>query len=285
MDNEDAKNLDMKIESKLRIKSILNVSIDDISPHKKSSILVLQHCRRLMVDFPNIKFSLFVPTAYWRTIKKNIDTTNEKPYFLYEYKKFCQKLKKLPKKNFEICYHGVYHGIPDVSNNDEFRDLSYEETIEKIKQMKRIVHKAEMSQYFKDIFRPPAWYVSPEGIKAFQDSRFKYLSLSPQDIIRKANSKDWTEVVDKDFSNIAYYNICPPFIDFPKKLYYKTSVVYHACEWSENCLNSKNRNILREYLNKNIENISFGFTKDIITDLDSVFMTLGEKRNRLKNDG
>ena len=47
----------------------VNISIDDVSPHPRASINVLERCYELIEVFPDIKFSLFVPIAYWRTQK------------------------------------------------------------------------------------------------------------------------------------------------------------------------------------------------------------------------
>ena len=70
------------------------------------------------------KFTLFVPVAYWRT---RGHTATEKPLILNEHREFCEILKLLPKTNFEIGYHGLLHGIPGISNNDEFQNLNYEQ--------------------------------------------------------------------------------------------------------------------------------------------------------------
>ena len=105
----------------------VNISIDDITPHPYASIKVIEHCQKLIKLFPDIKFSLFIPVAYWQTIPRpNIQTNTTAPLKISEHEEFCQALKALPEKNYEICYHGYYHGIPLRSNNDEFQYLNYE---------------------------------------------------------------------------------------------------------------------------------------------------------------
>ena len=52
----------------------INISIDDVSPHPKSSISVVNRCFRLIQEFPDIKFTLFVPIAYWRTTRAEVST-------------------------------------------------------------------------------------------------------------------------------------------------------------------------------------------------------------------
>ena len=105
---------------------LVNVSIDDVSPHPQSSTKVLERCRELINVYPDIKFTLFIPAAYWRT-KSQI---TEKPLYLNEFPDFCKEISDLDQNNFEIGYHGFYHGIPNVSNNDEFRYASYEQTVD-----------------------------------------------------------------------------------------------------------------------------------------------------------
>ena len=95
------------------MQSKINISIDDISPHPKSSVAVLDRCYELIEEFSNIKFTLFIPIAYWRTMKNSIAT--EKPLLITEYSSFCEELKELPENNFELAYHGYYHGIPGRS--------------------------------------------------------------------------------------------------------------------------------------------------------------------------
>ncbi len=72
----------------------VNISIDDVSPHPRSSAKVLDRCHEFIEIFPNIKFTLFVPTAYWRLI----DEPNQEPYYLHKYPEFCDTLKKLNNK-------------------------------------------------------------------------------------------------------------------------------------------------------------------------------------------
>ena len=107
----------------------INISIDDVSPHQFSSTKVLDRCFELIQTFPDIKFTLFVPVAYWRTIKPT--TTTTEPLRLDTFPDFCKTIKELPQQNFEICYHGLFHGIPGKSDNDEFQSITKEQAIEK----------------------------------------------------------------------------------------------------------------------------------------------------------
>ena len=56
------------------MRSLVNISIDDVSPHPRSSIKVLDRCHELISDYPDIKFTLFVPISYWRTMRPDIST-------------------------------------------------------------------------------------------------------------------------------------------------------------------------------------------------------------------
>ena len=115
----------------------VNISIDDISPHPMSSVKVLERCFEIIKIFPKAKFSLFVPIAYWRTIKPSIATNNALRIDMFP--EFCKILSTLPEENFELCYHGFYHGIPGKSDNDEFQYLNYNQAVERFNAMFEVV--------------------------------------------------------------------------------------------------------------------------------------------------
>ena len=102
---------------------LVNISIDDVSPHPQSSTKVLEKCHELIGLFPKIKFTLFVPSAYWRTMSNTTDS----PLYLDRYPDFCDEIRGLSPDNFEIGFHGYLHGIPKVSNNDEVAYINYNE--------------------------------------------------------------------------------------------------------------------------------------------------------------
>jgi len=232
----------------------VNISIDDISPHPKSSVSVFKRCIELIREFPKIKFTIFIPVAYWRTVPDSGHTATTKPLNILEYPEFCSILKKIPKENFEIGYHGYYHGIPSKSNNDEFQYLSKKQAIEKFNLMFSTVEKAGLKDIFKPIFRPPAWRMSPEAIEAAKEVGIEILTLSSKDYA-KETYKGAEETCD-----VVYYNCNPPFD--PLKLYEKTEIVYHACEWDKNYLDKEKTKELSEFL-KN-DNIEFCFMKELI---------------------
>ena len=237
------------------MKSLVNISIDDISPHPKSSLSVIKRCTELIEIFPDIKFSLFVPIAYWRTVKT--ETITKQPLQINLFPDFCSKLKNLPKENFEVCYHGYYHGIPGKSDNDEFQYLNYKDANERFKAMFEVVSLSGLSEVFKKIFRPPAWRMSPAAIKAARDCDIILLALSPKEYAKN------TYMGEEDKENdIVYYNCNPPFDDLI--LYKNTEIVYHACEWDKNYLDTDKTNELSSFLLKNGDNIKFGFLSDFL---------------------
>lgn len=225
----------------------INISIDDVSPHPKSSINILNKCYKLIEIFHDIKITLFVPIAYWRTLG---ETSTNKPLFISNYPEFCNTLKNLNDKNFELGYHGYYHGIPKKTNNDEFKTLTQEEAEKKINFMEQELKKAGLYEKFKKIFRPPAWRMSPGAIKAFKNKDFKLcLSQNPSPI---TNEKFY----NTNIKNVNYANIFPPFI--PLKEMSEMNIVYHACEWDKNYLSEEKTDNLIKFL-KNIKNKEFCF--------------------------
>lgn len=233
----------------------INISIDDVSPHTFSSIKVLDRCFEMIHVFSDIKFTLFIPVAYWRTIKPG--TATREPLKLNLFPDFCNVIKNLPKNNFEICYHGLFHGIPGKSDNDEFQYLTKHEALDKFKMMFEIVGSAGLSETFKPIFRPPAWRMSPHAIEAAEEVGIKLLALSPKDY-----AKQTYDGKDNTFKKVVYYNCNPPFDNLKLFLPY-TEIVYHACEWDQNFLNLQKTKELKDFLSLQ-KNINFCFMDELL---------------------
>lgn len=234
----------------------VNISIDDVSPHPLSSTRVLDRCQELIEKFPNIKFSLFVPTGYWRTVKPETATTA--PLLLHKFPEFCETLRSLPKDNYEICYHGFFHGIPKNSDNDEFRDLNEEQSRYKFSYMMGVAKLAGLGELFKPIFRPPAWRMSPNAIKVAEEVGIKLLALSPKEYAKKyyAGAED-------NFPKVVYYNCNPPFDPLEPKP--NLEVVYHACEWDKNYLSKEHTQELSDWL-KRQEEVEFVFLEGLCNE-------------------
>jgi len=240
---------------KLLMSSIkLNVSIDDVSPHPLSSTKVLKKCFRLIDSFPEIKFSLFVPVSYWRT--KRPETVTQNPLQIDLYPDFCNELANLPTKNFEICYHGFYHGIPGVSDNDEFEKLDKDTALRVFAAMEEVVNRAGLTNVFKPVFRPPAWRMSPGAISAAKDFGIKILALSPKEYAKKTYAGK-----EIDFDKVVYYNVNPPFD--PLILKEDTEIVYHACEWDKNYLSDTMVDDLINTLKESEASIDFCFMEEM----------------------
>ena len=232
----------------------INISIDDVSPHPMSSVKVLDRCFELIEIFPDIKFSLFVPISYWRTVRPEIAT--QQPLQIDMFPDFCNTIKNLPKNNFEICYHGFFHGIPGKSDNDEFQHLTYEQATEKFNTMFNVVEKSGLQEIFKPIFRPPAWRMSPDAIRAAKDAGIQILALSPKDYAKQTYGG-----AENSFPKVIYSNCVPPFD--PLTYSENNEIVYHACEWDKNYLSKDHKNDLSFWL-KEQNNVSYKFLEELI---------------------
>ena len=235
----------------------VNISIDDVSPHPRSSISVVKKCNKVIEKFPEVKFTLFVPISYWRTMRQGVIT--QKPLQINLFEDFCQSLKNLPQSNFEIGYHGFHHGIPGKSDNDEMRYLTYGGCKKMIESMYAVVEMAGLKEKFSKILRPPAWRMSPDCFDACKDMGIEILALSKDKY--DDGSLDY-KGKDVEFGNVVYFNVCPP--DKPLNLFEKTEIVYHACDWDKNYLSDDYVNSLISFLDENIEDIDFCFLKEML---------------------
>lgn len=227
----------------------LNISIDDISPHPQSSDKVLDRCFDLINIHPEIKFTLFIPGAYWRTVGP---TATSKALKIYKYTSFCDTLKELPKENFELGYHGYYHGVPYRSNNDEFEKISYKEAEERFDLMNRAVKLSGLE--FRPIFRPPAWRMCPAAMNAAEKSGIEIFTLAPFDYTMKIYKGA------QENRKVIYCTSCPPAK--PLKTDMINSIVYHACEWDKNYLNIDRTKELITFIN-NQDEVKFNFMEEL----------------------
>jgi hypothetical protein len=228
----------------------VNISIDDVSPHPRASINVLERCYELIEVFPDIKFSLFVPIAYWRTQKPI--TITKSPLILDQHPGFCEYIKHLPKENFEIGYHGYYHGIPGKNDNNEFLHMDYVQAKERIRAMYEVVERAGLKDTFKPMFRPPAWRMCPDAFDACRDMGIDLLAISDIDY-----ALETYQGKDKEYENVTYSNVFPPFREL--EMHEKTGIVYHACEWDRNYLSKEHTTSLIDFLKPLEDEIEFCF--------------------------
>lgn len=239
----------------------LNISMDDVSPHPLSSTKVLKNCFKVLEKHPQCKFTLFVPTAYWRTmITGDIDTTTKYPLHLHEHQQFCDELIALPKENFEVCYHGKYHGIPGKSNNDEFRHLSGEQFKNLWHQMKLEMQTAlRNDDKIKNVIRPPGMYMSPDAIDAVKNLDIDCVALSKMS--HHVNSYSGRH---ETLDNAVYANVWPPFTHIENCLDEKLEVLYHACEWDKGYLNDELTDRLIQWLDSNHWQTKFVFIEQLL---------------------
>ena len=221
----------------------VNISIDDITPFPKSSTSVLDRCYELLETFPEMKFTLFVPTAYHRSIGI---TKTDKKYYISQYEDFCEILKKLPKENFEIGYHGHHHGIYGVTNNDEFKNLDYTDSTRVITQMLEEAKQSEIP--FKPIFRPPAWKISDQAVKVLKEKGIQIIAGSDRCPPYKMEGLKYV------------YETCAPPIS-PLQFYDETVVVFHACNWDRNYLTRLYTGVLERFLQQ--QDVKFAFMEEI----------------------
>tara|TARA_B100001123_G_scaffold437566_2_gene570057 strand:- start:4876 stop:5592 length:717 start_codon:yes stop_codon:yes gene_type:complete len=233
----------------------INISIDDISPHPYSSIKVLSRCFSLIDEFPDAKFTLFVPSAYWRTVPRPPHVASNTPYSLSSFPTFCEYLKKLPQKNFEIGIHGHFHGIPGKSNNDEFARLSREDAENKFSLIENEISNSGMGDIFKPIFRPPAWRMSPDAIRVARSRGIEVLALSPDDYAKVFY--DAEDIGD----DIVLYDFAPPFKALKRQE--ECKIVYHACEWDKNYFSQQLLDELIAFLYNHKDEVEFLFMHDL----------------------
>jgi len=243
----------------------VNISIDDITPHPHSSTKVLDRCFELIDIFPNIKFTLFVPVAYYRTIESPPQSVCKSPLYLYEHPDFCEKLLNLPDSNFEIGFHGVYHGIPNVSNNDEFKDLDEDETMSKVLEMFRVVNEAGLASKMELVFRPPAFKMSADSIRVMRRLGFVFaLHDDPYYTDTYGGEhlkKDRMFFEDIKADDVVCVTGYPPHK--PLNFLEKTEIMYHACDWDKNYLSEDLCSDLVDFLNSSYE-YEFCFMKGLL---------------------
>lgn len=218
----------------------LNISVDDVSPHPNAGIdKLLPRFNRIIDKYPNVKFSLFVPTGYTRT-RSNICPT----LALRDHERFCRTLSSLWPLHFELCYHGHYHSIPGTtSNNDEFQHLSYDDAQDRIIQscteIRTANEKLQTHLDFSPVFRPPAWRINAEALRGLHDSGIRVFALAKE---------AYTIPIYGDLSkyNVVWRTCDPPAR--PLILEPRTCIVYHACEWDKNYLSDELTDQLIEFL-------------------------------------
>mgnify|MGYP003111768864 FL=1 len=231
----------------------LNVSIDDICPHPRSSTKVLERCFELIEIFPKIKFSLFIPMAYWRTQRRG--TITPQPLFISKFPEFCYEVEDLPEENFELGWHGFFHGIPQKSDNNEFDGVDYEKATLILNNMFKEADKAGIRERFSPILRAPNWKMSAGTFEAANDLGIELFALTDIES-RLETHGGMHEKYDSVYSNFS-----PPNRDL--EITPRCGVVYHACEWLKNYLDHQKTQELVDFIQQYEEDIEFCFLRGL----------------------
>ena len=97
--------------------------------------------------------------------------------------------------------------------------------------------------FFKKIFRPPAWRLSPDSFSALFDRGFEIFALTDLDYALatyKGSEKKYPSTFSTQF---------PPFKELKREE--KCGIVYHACEWDKNYLSAEKVASLASFINNN----------------------------------
>ena len=125
----------------------------------------------------------------------------------------------------------------------------------KIDDMFAEVEKAGLEKKFKKIFRPPAWRLSPRAFRALSDRGFEIFALTDLPYTREVYAGE-------EYNHpCTFSNQFPPFS--PLKISEKCGIVYHACQWDKNFLNSEKTSSLLDFLNNN-ESKEFVFLEGLL---------------------
>ena len=122
--------------------------------------------------------------------------------------------------------------------------------------MYKIAETAGLSETFKPIFRPPAWKMSPDSIRAARDFGFEVLALNSDRFYSDGYGGEQLKV-----SDVVYADCYPPFIEL--QVLEKNEILYHASEWDKNHLNEDAVRNLVNFL-KPLNDIEFCFIEDLL---------------------
>ncbi len=236
MPSLSTRRLSMQLSDTKKIR--LNVTIDDVSPHTRSSIVPVLEYKKML---PGKKITLFIPTAHWRTVRQEVAT--QYPLRLSQNEQFCQQLLDLPSVLFECAYHGEFHGRPFISDNDELMGLNYDEACAKFESMLNEVKLAGLEKRMTMIIRPPAWRMSAAAIRAARSFGFA-LALIDVDYAKETYAGE-----DELENDVIYSNLVYPQNDVTK-IDCDSSICYHASNWDKGLLSQQALEQLTTVLNR-----------------------------------
>lgn len=219
-----------------------NLSLDDYSPRNGTNDI--SWCFNLIKKYPDIKINLFVPAAYCRL--------GEVPHYLSKNLEWVEYVNKLPKENFRINFHGLYHrrtGDPKHynSNNDEFQFLNTEQA-EKI--VSRMINEFDIAGIeYKKIFRPPGWRISESAARVLTKKGF---------II--AGNKQYYKVISKKIKDVKWVSYNWDLTGPCNNL--KDIIAYgHTSNWTNNYMDEDRFKLIDEALSK--EDFEYVFMEEL----------------------
>lgn len=213
------------------MKTTINISIDDVCPHPKMGLKSVDLINKLIEKYPNIKCSLFVPTCMTRYKYR------EKSYYLPDYPDFVNDLKSLPPENFEICYHGHFHGNANTnSNNDEFRYTNKMDAFSILQKSQKCFN--DLGLRVSPVFRPPGFWLSKDSFSACKEFGIKVLALNS-----KKHCMSCYGGAEKSFGNVIYIG---KQMDRPKFI----ELLFHAGRDQKDFLGNKMFKELKNKLNR-----------------------------------
>jgi hypothetical protein len=230
------------------MKSIkFSLSLDDHSPHPRAGFNFesVEWCNKLIKQFPNLKINLFVPAAYCRL--------GEKPCFLSNYTDWVKKVNDLPKNNYSINFHGLYHrrvdGKHQNSNNDEFMHLNESDANTIINAMIKEFDLVGLK--YRKVFRPPGWRISTSATKVLTNRGFV---IAGNDIYYKLH-KD-------SVSNLKWVSYNWDLVEECKIKKGNVIAYGHTSDWTNNYMNKKRYNLIKELLES--KEFEFVFIENLV---------------------
>ena len=100
---------------------------------------------------------------------------NDEPFLLTKHRRWCGWLNSF--ENFEIAIHGFDHHSDTHLHSQEFQNMTYECSKERIKASERIFKSAGLN-YVRG-FRPPGWGISDGLFEALHELKYDFVALDP----------------------------------------------------------------------------------------------------------
>lgn len=147
-----------------------NLNLDDLVP-AFSKFSYLEHLIEL---FPEIKITAFLPIANGELGRNQ---------HILRHPGWCERVRQLPKANFEVAIHGYRHSYtvstgPHRIRVPEFKLLTKPEAIKLLQECEQVFQEAKIE--FIRGFRPPRWEMSEGTARALEELKYLFLSDSPR---------------------------------------------------------------------------------------------------------